>query len=435
MNTKEALIQIGADWDKSKCVLAWMFKEEWHTGKVKRNPVALLELREKLQALVGSDVKLKIEVAIEPGDTYWIELWEEITNDIFVFDGKKTRRYEESLGSTGAQDDARSAKTLYGMLQSSPHRLRRNIPLDGKENALSLLQREYDKSRSLEIEFENRLRSNLRKYRAQLDLSGKFMKTKGFLEILTVAPTAADWNRLSDKRKANLLKPFRKERREELAKQLSYEQPNTDNEVREFAEALIPSLVQLLKAAKQSAERFLALIEKKHAEYDIPEALTGIKGVGVVFTNIFLLAYWRSQKIEEVYGEGDRDSMSRLLGSSPVTKRSGVRGEKRPSVVIRRGIRTEFKGKSFLIGNQLAMRHVWAKAAYAHYRSQGHSAGTAYRKITRSFLRVLDAMLRDGGHFDERKYIQRLKRQRVEWALKINLDELDALSAKNDDVA
>ena len=71
----------------------------------------------------------------------------------------------------------------------------------------------------------------------------------------------------------------------------------------------------------------------------------------------------------------------------------------------------------YILGLQLSMRHRWAKAAYAHYRARGKTAAAAFRCITRSFLRVAQAMQRDGLAFDEERYITALKSKGVEWAM------------------
>jgi hypothetical protein len=51
-----------------------------------------------------------------------VKLWSQVAGEVLVFDGKKTRRFAESLVSSGASDDRRSAKVLVEMLDSPAHR-------------------------------------------------------------------------------------------------------------------------------------------------------------------------------------------------------------------------------------------------------------------------------------------------------------------------
>jgi len=69
-----------------------------------------------------------------------------------------------------------------------------------------------------------------------------------------------------------------------------------------------------------------------------------------------------------------------------------------------------------LLGLQ-AVRHLpWAQAMYAAGRKRGLSAGTAFRRVSRSLLRILTAMLRDGQVYDEARYVRALLAKGVHWA-------------------
>ena len=70
----------------------------------------------------------------------------------------------------------------------------------------------------------------------------------------------------------------------------------------------------------------------------------------------------------------------------------------------------------YLIAVQLVGRHAWAKAQFAHYRAKGINSAGAYRRIGRSFSRVLTALVRDNAAFDEARYVAALKQNGVPWA-------------------
>ena len=63
------------------------------------------------------------------------------------------------------------------------------------------------------------------------------------------------------------------------------------------------------------------------------------------------------------------------------------------------------------------LRHRWAQAQYAHCKSRGKSTFSSRRRVARSFMRVLHALLRDGEAFDQTRYISALKAKGVEWAM------------------
>ena len=111
---------IGADWDSVKCVVAYE-DSKGGTGKaqVKRHPDAVAEFLKKF----GDK---KVMVGIEDGDRLWQRLWKNAGAKVFVFDGKKARRFSESLHASGAQDDRRVAKNVLEMDKSKPHRARAN---------------------------------------------------------------------------------------------------------------------------------------------------------------------------------------------------------------------------------------------------------------------------------------------------------------------
>ena len=89
---------VGADWDTKKSVVAFDDGSGVQRTKVKRHPRAVKRFVERL----GRDKR--IVVGIEAGDRLWARLWRQAGADVHVFDGTKSRRYSESLCSSGARD-------------------------------------------------------------------------------------------------------------------------------------------------------------------------------------------------------------------------------------------------------------------------------------------------------------------------------------------
>ncbi len=76
---------------------------------------------------------------------------------------------------------------------------------------------------------------------------------------------------------------------------------------------------------------------------------------------------------------------------------------------------------AFALGAQAVRRLVWARAMYHDGRSRGQKHGTAIRRVARSLLRILCAMLRNGTSYDEAHYVRVLQAKGVEWAMSLQL--------------
>jgi len=144
---------IGADWDSEKCVVAYSDGQAVKRAKVKRHP---------------RDVELFVQqfdgcvVGIESGDNLWPKLWRHAGAVVHVFDGKKARNYSESLCSSGARDDRRSAEDILEMVQSKPHRHNSNVEPGGVLAAFERLLRIQEDARKDVTRHKNRLTSLLR---------------------------------------------------------------------------------------------------------------------------------------------------------------------------------------------------------------------------------------------------------------------------------
>jgi hypothetical protein len=53
---------------------------------------------------------------------------------------------------------------------------------------------------------------------------------------------------------------------------------------------------------------------------------------------------------------------------------------------------------------------------YVDARARGQTAATAYRRIARSLLRILTAVVRTGEPYDDARYVASLKAKGVPWA-------------------
>jgi len=149
-------------------------------------------------------------------------------------------------------------------------------------------------------------------------------------------------------------------------------------------------------------------LEERLAEDEQAVVLRSMSGVGLQLSANLLALCFEGVDLTQ------RDAASVRLGSSPVTRHSGQ--QRHRGVQRRRSVGARAQQVSYLLGLQ-AVRHLpWAQAMYAAGRKRGQSAGTAFRRVSRSLLRILTAMLRDGQVYDEARYVRALQAKGVHWA-------------------
>lgn len=394
---------IGADWDAEKCVVAFEDAGRVVSVAVKRHPDAV---RDFLSGL-GEQ---RVVVGIEAGDRLWAELWRGAGAEVHVFDGKKARRFAESLCSSGARDDRRSAEDLRSMVQSEAHRRDANVELPPSARGLDRLLRLSEDAGKELVRCENRLSSLLcQVHPALIAASKRSLRTGWGLRALELAPTPADWNALSPAAQAKALKGASKSKRAKLTKALGERWAYVDEAELCAIRMAVRHHVQAMREALARAQAVEKALEEAIAESPTGNAVQAIKGIGSSLATAIALGLSG--------GDGtQRDQLALSLGAAPVTMRSGTRGDARPGVRMRRAVAPMMQRASYLLGWQLVGHHRWAKAQYAACRAKGMSAAAAYRRITRSFSRVLTALIRQNTAFDEDRYIAALKQKGVAWA-------------------
>jgi len=127
-------------------------------------------------------------------------------------------------------------------------------------------------------------------------------------------------------------------------------------------------------------------------------------------------------------GAGNRDTIALRMGASPVFVGSGKRrnGEPKGRVRMRKSAPPIGRRMSYLLCRMVAQHTRWGRAMYADAMERGQRAPSAYRRIARSMLRIVHAMLRDETLYDEEAYIERLKGKGVRWAQSIDQEVLAA---------
>jgi len=411
------LVQVGADWDKDKCVIAWRIHGKEHHGRVLRNRESVEAFVERLQDGLEADDALELEVGIESGDSFWFVLWGGAGAKVLVFDGKKAHNYMKSLVSSGARDDLRSAKALLAILESADHRQNANRVLSPELKALMIGLATKNEATQEVTKLQNRFGAFLRQYHPALPSDGKILRAQWFLNTIELAPTAVAWSKLGAGERKQVLKGSREITRADIVKRLGQDLGAVDPVEEEIVRVRVRGVVMMLRMALQAETMANTALEALLTKQDVMQQARQIDGIGEVITAGLAIAFGTAEAKSSSKSGSGRDSAAVILGAAPVTQRSGTMGDASPKAALRRSTNPMLRAIPYMLGLQLTMRHPWAKAAFKYYKARGKSTATAFRSITRSFLRVVRAMVRDQVGFDEVRYIEALKAKGVPWAL------------------
>lgn len=398
------VIWIGADWDSEKCVVEADSGAEVLKASVLRRPEEVKAFVERL----GAGTKV---VGIEAGDPLWATLWEQAGAEVFVFDPKKAKRYAQSLCSSNASDDKRSATTLREQVASEAHRSKANQPLPRELRGLDRMTTLLDTLSREATRESNRLGALLRQVHPALRPVLGDLDSVSVIRLIQAVPTPGTWRELSEDERTKVLKGLRTKRRVQVEKVIG-EVWTVFNKCEERAARLqVRQVANLLQASLDAKKQAEAELEDFIAEDQVATTVTSVSGIGRFLGAGAAVALGGT--------DGDRDRMALRTGAAPVTSRSGARGDRQPAVRMRRSSGSIMRKVGYLIAVQLVVRHRWAKAQFAFYRSKGIRSAGAYRRISRSFGRVLAALVRNQVPFDEERYVKALKGKGVVWAAEL----------------
>ena len=396
-------VWIGADWDSEKCVVFVQDGDEQSSFKVIRHP-------EAVEGFMARWSQHDVFVGIEIGDAIWPRLWEQAGAHVFVFDAKQAKRFQETLGSSGASDDLRAAEALCAMVQSHPHRHNaQHRPSETQRTLDNLVRRHEMLSRDNQAR-GTQLRSLLKQFHPALADKVGSVRTKAILKLLEVAATPLEWNALEAERQSELLRQLGNERREAVEPVLGECWVAMGDLESQAAGDRIRSVARFLHLGLDEENAARRALDDMTEHSEPMQAAVSVVGIGPKLGAGIALAY-------EVAGADDRDALNRRMSTAPITKRSGARGDASPHVMRRFAVIALLKNIGYLVGVQAVQRMGWAKAKFQHHRSKGINAAGAYRRVSRSLMRVIHALIRDNAKFDEARYVAGLKAKGVEWAM------------------
>ena len=153
--------------------------------------------------------------------------------------------------------------------------------------------------------------------------------------------------------------------------------------------------------------------------------LNSIKGLGHNLIGVLL------ELLLDEQAPKSRDELSIRMGSSPVFKGSGEweNGKAKGVVIMRKSAMNRARRASYLIGEQAAKHLDWAREMKKLGKDKKQKLAHIYRRITRSILRIVFALLKTGQDYDNDKYILALRKRGQEWAhnLKTSKEKEEAL--------
>ncbi|MCB9730065.1 MAG: hypothetical protein H6746_16465 [Deltaproteobacteria bacterium] len=253
---------IGADWRSEKCVVAFEEGGRVVSATVKRHPDAVRHF------LSGRGDE-RVVVGIESGDRLWTELWRAAGAEVHVFDGHGARRSVESLCSSGARGDRRSAEELMAMVQSEAHRRNAKAELSSPARALEMLSQLSEEADEDLVRCESELSSILSQvHPALIEASTAALATPWGLRALELAPTPADWNALSSAAQAEALRGTSESERGMLSKALGEQWVSIDADELEVTRLEVRIHVRAMRHALARSQEAKQALAKHMAEHE-----------------------------------------------------------------------------------------------------------------------------------------------------------------------
>lgn len=353
-----------------------------------------------------------VRVCIESGAPVWVRLLHEAGAVVHVVDGKQARRFAESLKSSQAKSDGADACDLCDMLRSPPHATEPWQP-DG-QHVEPLLS--HTSLHELLTKQGTRLRQQLRaRLRAHMPLVDQVVKlgTQWSRRLLHAAPTPHHLRHVTQDGLGMILQRTRAETREAVHEACQKSEAPWRTPASATAEAMA---VRMLLETLELVDSHISHVEDEMdaLSADLPErkTLESMKGIGMRQA-IALISFAFGGSLAH------RDQAGIQLGAAPVFVGSGTlpNGKPKGRGIMRRSAGHRARRATYLMGRLAQQNLRWAPAMYADGRARGQSAATAYRRIARSLLRILTAMVRNDEPYDDGRYLAALKDNGVWWAM------------------
>ena len=411
---------VGIDWGSQKhqaCVLdvggKVLGEREFEHGGA-----GLTQMADWLLAFATSDAA-EVGVAVETPRGPVVESLMERGFAVHSINPKQLDRFRDRISPAGAKDDRRDARVLASALRTDPHCLRRLEPTDPAIVELREWSRLSEELTRERVRLANQMRDQLWRYYPQfLDAVGDDVAAPWALDLWRSLPTPRAGQRVREVTLTRVLKQHRIRRidpatlRARLRVPAVKLTPGTAEAATTHVRLIVERLAlvnrqldhvrgQLDGMVHQLAEASPADdpnagTEEGPSSKEPPDAaiLLSVPGIGTKVLATLLT------EGNDAVRRRDYDALRCLCGVAPVTRRSG----KSLLVTQRQAAHDRLRDAVYHWARIAAQRDPVSHEKYRSLRARGHGHARALRSVADRLLNVACAMLRDGTHFDARRF-------------------------------
>lgn len=344
----------------------------------------------------------RIAVAIEKPHGAVVETLLQTGIAVFSINPKQVDRFRDRHSMSGAKDDRRDAFVLADALRTDGHRFHRLQLPPPEIIALRGLLRTRDQLVKNHVALSSQSRDLVAGCWPQLlSLAPKEKALDSFFCELLQLFFTSDKLALHDIQELVRRHRIRRVQPEQildvLEKPSLHVAPGTADATASHLKLLLHQLLlvrQHRRDSDQLLERWFKNLQPDDKPYTDAAILASLPGVGAyVLASVLSYAH-------EPLRLRNLDAFRSLAGIAPVTQKSGKRGQRKPTIIMRRA-------RSLPLSNAL---HHWARMAvlrdsnfkdhFDHLRDRGHSYARALRGVMDRILPIAMAMLRDRTLYD-----------------------------------
>ena len=409
-------VYVGIDWGKKSSTYAYGRQGDKLKSVVLTNRVVgLTEISEKLLSLADGEPVVAVIESGAPAVTNWL-IVAGIT--VHVVDGKRARRFVESLSSSGSKSDKLDAEFAWQMAQSPMHLDEPVSVLDGGLRALTIAVRARDQVGKSITRASNQLRAVLTELVPDLEGQLANLSRQYVWDLIRLVPSPWHAARLTDDEWATYLAEHRvptkkkatlREAIEGDARRRGFDEPAA-HAIAQTVRLMVDQLEQLCETDKGLEKTLKGIVNAS------PNAslIQTMGGVGLKLTSRLASTVFSPVHLERAEKSHDqRDYAARVARCVPVQNQTGTTNNQ----TKRRRSGNAAAAAAITHAAALASLNLpWATAMLAYRLSKGDGYYTALRKIGRSLLRILSAMIKAQRPYDNAHYVAQLKRKGVTWA-------------------
>lgn len=362
---------------------------------------ALTGFLDDLITLAGG-IPERIRAALETPQSAVVEMLLERGISVYTINPKQLDRFRDRHSSAGAKDDRRDAFVLADSLCTDLRKYKQVKLGDATLVELRALSRIRDELQRENIALSNRIDAELLRFYPELRALGSIHGDAWLLDLLQLAPTPAQAQKVRIPQLRILLKKNR-------IRKLTAEQvqavlrecklrvaPGVAESGCRHIHMLIPR-VRLVRDQERACVHDIERLLEKLSEPD-PDSETqrdaaivqSLPGAGSIVSATLLAEAWQP------LADRDYKRLRVLSGIAPVTKKSG----KTKSIVMRRACSPRLRQGLYHWANCSIRHDERARAHYAELRARGHKHGRALRSVADRLLDLLVTLLSRGELFD-----------------------------------